>query len=114
MNALQLNPPLVVSTPLGDGWAHVMIDYGPQTNPVFTVELESGDFKSFTTEQLKSCGNKTFEFKRGTQPPSEHHQVNHDLCNGCGGTGKSFWGGIVEPCISCLGSGNNLVKEKTP
>lgn len=29
---VQLNPPLPVTTPKGDAWAHLVIDYGPEAD----------------------------------------------------------------------------------
>lgn len=39
---LQLNPPLHVVTPKGEGWARLVIDYGIDHNPVFVVDLFEG------------------------------------------------------------------------
>lgn len=58
MIALQLNPPLFVVTPKGDGIARVMIDYGPDMNPIFVVELnESRDILCFDMIDVKGSGN---------------------------------------------------------
>lgn len=95
MIALQLNPPLVVSTPLGDGWAHIMVDYGAAFNPCYVVELESGLFKNFSTEQLRSCGNHTFEFRRGKQCPA-CEDTGKVLSRAYDGEGYTF-----QPCRSC-------------
>ena len=36
----QLNPPLPMSTPKGDGLAHFVIDYGPETDLIWVVFME--------------------------------------------------------------------------
>ena len=36
----QLNPPLPLRTPKGDGLAHFVIDYGPETDLLWVVFLE--------------------------------------------------------------------------
>lgn len=38
---LQLNPPMHVMTPKGEAFARLVIDYGPDVNPVFVVDLFS-------------------------------------------------------------------------
>jgi hypothetical protein len=32
MSILQLDPPIPIITPKGDGYAHLLIDYGPENN----------------------------------------------------------------------------------
>lgn len=38
---LQLNPPIHVMTPLGEAFARLVIDYGPDLNSVWVVDLFS-------------------------------------------------------------------------
>lgn len=38
---LQLNPPIHVMTPLGEAFARLIIDYGPDLNSVWVVDLFS-------------------------------------------------------------------------
>lgn len=58
MIALQLNPPIFVVTPKGDGIARICFDYGPDMNPVFLVELnESRDWLCFDMIDCKGSGN---------------------------------------------------------
>ena len=59
MIAIQLNPPLFVVTPKGDGIARVIFDYGPDMNPVFLVELnESRDMLCFDMIDVKGSVNQ--------------------------------------------------------
>jgi hypothetical protein len=37
----QLNPPLPMKTPKGDGLAHFVIDYGPETNLMWVVFMDA-------------------------------------------------------------------------
>lgn len=39
---LQLNPPLPLKTPKGDGWAHLLIDYGQEHDLLWVVFLNKG------------------------------------------------------------------------
>ena len=38
---LQLNPPLPLQTVKGDGWAHFVIDYGPESALLWVVFMDS-------------------------------------------------------------------------
>ena len=37
----QLNPPVPLSTPKGDGWAHFVIDYGPEFDLIWVVFMDA-------------------------------------------------------------------------
>jgi hypothetical protein len=37
----QLNPPLPMETPKGSGWAHFVIDYGPETALLWVVFMDA-------------------------------------------------------------------------
>jgi hypothetical protein len=53
---------LWVETPLGDGQALFLIDYGPHENTIWTVALEkNGEIKHFNSNQVKLCFNNTFD-----------------------------------------------------
>lgn len=39
---LQLNPPIEVTTPLGHGWALLIIDYNININSIWVVRLDDG------------------------------------------------------------------------
>lgn len=54
---------LWVTTPLGDGQALFLIDYGPHENTVWVVALEKkGEIKHFNSNQINLCSNYTFGF----------------------------------------------------
>lgn len=37
---LQLSPPIPLSTPKGNGWAHFIIDYGPEHDLLWVVFID--------------------------------------------------------------------------
>lgn len=54
---LQLSPTLPVSTPLGDGEAIILIDYGHDVNTVWLVRLAGGIVKHFWSDDVRLYGN---------------------------------------------------------
>jgi hypothetical protein len=57
----EFNQLLHVETPLGDGIAILIIDYGPQVNTCWVVALEeNGAIKHFDANQIKLCKNDTY------------------------------------------------------
>lgn len=65
---IQLEPPVWVQTPLGDGRAIMMIDYGHDYNPIFLVQLDNGKFKSIDTNDCRGMENLTFSLPRPAKP----------------------------------------------
>lgn len=63
---LQLNPPLPLETPKGKGWAHLVIDYGPESDLIWVVFIdETCECWSFRNSEIKIQPNITI----GRQPP---------------------------------------------
>lgn len=57
---LQLNPPLPMNTPKGEGFAHVLIDYGPESDLYWTVFItETGEIWTFSNSEVRACKNIT-------------------------------------------------------
>jgi len=54
---LQLNPTLEVHTPLGDGEAMFIIDYGLNVNTVFVVRFAKGVIKHLYSDDIRIYGN---------------------------------------------------------
>jgi hypothetical protein len=54
---LQLNPTMEVHTPLGDGEALFIIDYGVNVNTVWVVRFEKGVVKHFYSDDIRVWGN---------------------------------------------------------
>lgn len=48
-----LNVPWYITTPLGNGWAHAIIDYGPWINPVLIFAHE--DTREMVCVDLCEC-----------------------------------------------------------
>ena len=57
---LQLNPPLPLVTPKGPGWAHAVIDYGPESNLLWVVFLDAGgECWAFQNPEIRMQPNVT-------------------------------------------------------
>lgn len=57
---LQLNPPLPVLTPKGDGHAHILIDYGPESDLYWTVFITAtGEIWTFSNRDVRAGKNIT-------------------------------------------------------
>lgn len=54
---LQLNPTMEVHTPLGDGEAMFIIDYGVNVNTVWIVRLPKGVIKHFYSDDIRVYDN---------------------------------------------------------
>jgi hypothetical protein len=66
---LQLNPPLWVTTPLGEGHALVLIDYGPSINTVWLVHLfETGKVTHVDSSEVRVMGNAMWGIPHPEQP----------------------------------------------
>lgn len=71
MIALQLNPPIPVVTPKGDGLARIAFDYGPDLNPVFLVELnDSREWLCFDMIDMRGSGNPMWNLAHPDTPES--------------------------------------------
>jgi hypothetical protein len=57
MVMLQLNPTIEVSTPLGDGEAFFIIDYGLNTNTVWVCRMDGGFVKHIWSDDIKIYDN---------------------------------------------------------
>lgn len=57
---LQLNPPLPMLTPKGEGFAHVLIDYGPELDLYWTVFITAtGEVWTFSNRDVRASKNIT-------------------------------------------------------
>ncbi len=57
---LQLNPPIFLQTPKGEGLCHFLIDYGPEDNLYWTVFItETGECWTFSNPEIRACKNIT-------------------------------------------------------
>lgn len=57
MIALRLEPTLEVTTPLGEGKAFIMLDYGLDVNTVWVVRMRGGIVKHFYSNDIRIHDN---------------------------------------------------------
>lgn len=58
MNLLQLNPPIPLNTPKGQGMAWLVIDYGPEHNLMWTVAIDAtGEIWTFSNSEVRAQKN---------------------------------------------------------
>ena len=57
---LQLNPPLPVMTPRGKAMAHILIDYGPEHDLIWTCFEADGEVWSWRNQDIRAETNITF------------------------------------------------------
>ena len=73
MTILQLNPPIPLVCPKGRGYAHLVIDYSPEHDLMFTIFIDSGEFAgqcwTFSNRHITIQNNITLD--RGV-PKSDH------------------------------------------
>ena len=66
---LQLNPPIWVQTPLGEGHALLVIDYGPSVNTVWAVHLfDTGRLVHVDSSELRVMGNEMYGIPHPKRP----------------------------------------------
>jgi uncharacterized cupin superfamily protein len=57
---LQLNPPIPMNTPKGEGFAHILIDYGPESDLYWTVLITAtGEIWTYPNHQVRATKNIT-------------------------------------------------------
>lgn len=57
---LQLNPPLPLITPKGKAWAHIVIDYGPESDLIWVCfSARNGECWSWPNKLVKMQENIT-------------------------------------------------------
>jgi hypothetical protein len=65
---LQLDPPIWVTTPLGEGFALLVIDYGPALNSIWVVHIFSdGQLVHVESSDIRVMGNEMYAIKH---PPA--------------------------------------------
>lgn len=59
-NLIQLNPPLPIVTPLGEGLAHVLIDYGIEHDLMWVCfQNETGECWTWSNKDIRADKNIT-------------------------------------------------------
>jgi hypothetical protein len=57
---LQLNPPIPLITPKGEGWAHLLIDYSQEHDLIWVVFVDTtGECWSFENKEIRINKNLT-------------------------------------------------------
>jgi hypothetical protein len=57
---LQLDPPIPMNTPKGEGFAHLVIDYGPESDLYWTVLItETGEIWTYANRHVRASKNIT-------------------------------------------------------
>jgi len=57
---LQLDPPIPMNTPKGEGFAHFVIDYGPESDLYWTVLItETGEIWTYANRHVRASKNIT-------------------------------------------------------
>lgn len=68
---LQLNPPLPMLTPKGEGYAHILIDYGPESDLYWTVFITAtGEVWTFSNHDVRASKNITLG-RRCVEKPAQ-------------------------------------------
>ncbi|MCK0537328.1 hypothetical protein [Alcanivorax quisquiliarum] len=68
---LQLNPPLPLWTPKGEGFAHILIDYGPEMDLFWTVLITAtGEIWTFANHEVRASKNITLGRTRTDTRPT--------------------------------------------
>lgn len=79
----QLNPPLPMSCPKGEGFAHFLIDYGPESDLYWTIfVMETGEVWTYANKHVRASKSIT--------PGRTLAKVEPPLCEdeGCPHRGK--------------------------
>lgn len=72
---MQLNPPLWVNTPLGEGHALLVIDYGPSLNTVWAVHIfEDGRLVHIDSSEIRCMGNEMYGISHPGIPKRTMHK----------------------------------------
>lgn len=66
---LQLNPPIHVSTPKGEGLTLLIFDYGPTVNSIWGVQLcATGAFIHVDSSEIRIMGNEMYAIPDPLRP----------------------------------------------
>ncbi len=67
---VQLNPPLPLETPKGSGWAHFVIDYGPESHLMWVVFMDAdGACWTVANPEIRMASNWTLSRLRPEDRP---------------------------------------------
>jgi hypothetical protein len=71
MTILQLDPPIPLKTPKGEGFAHLVIDYSQEHHLLWVVFLdETGECWAFSNSEVRMVDNPSLgRLIAGSRPP---------------------------------------------
>jgi hypothetical protein len=73
---LQLNPPIPMNTPKGEGFAHIWIDYGPESDLYWTVLIIStGEIWTYANRYVRASKNITLGRLDPSIPPDHQSET---------------------------------------
>ncbi|MEP7185037.1 MAG: hypothetical protein ABI767_04300 [Rhodanobacter sp.] len=78
---LQLNPPIPMNTPNGEGFAHILIDHGPESDLYWTVLItETGEICTYANKHVRASKNITLGRVNPASPSQPALQASpHEL-----------------------------------
>ncbi|MEO7050071.1 MAG: hypothetical protein ABI128_00245 [Rhodanobacter sp.] len=69
---MQLNPPIPLNTPKGEGFAHLVLDYGPESDLYWTVLItETGEIWTYANKYVRASKNITLGRIQPAPPPHD-------------------------------------------
>lgn len=75
---LQLNPPIPVTTPQGDGFAHFLIDYSSEYDLYWVVFLDkSGECWTYGNKDIRAQKNITLGRKQISKPELQQRDLTN-------------------------------------
>jgi hypothetical protein len=87
---LQLNPPIPVTTPMGKGWAHILIDYSQEHDLLWVVFLdETGECWTLPNRDIRIQSNLSLGRRDGKKNLEQSHARAVEPAD----KGVSYWGG---------------------
>jgi hypothetical protein len=87
---LQLNPLLPILTPKGEGFAHFLIDYGPESDLYWTVFITAtGEIWTFSNREVRASKNITLGRTHVELPPPSLDENRRDEIRRHGANGHA-------------------------
>lgn len=87
MSMLQLDPPIPMVTPKGEGFAHILLDYGPESDLYWTVLItETGEIWTYANRHVRAAKNITLGRTHPRAPADVPGTIPFRGNNGSGAT----------------------------
>ena len=86
MSMLQLDPPIPMTTPKGEGFAHILLDYGPESDLYWTVLItQTGEIWTYANRHVRATKNITLGRTDPDRPPADD-SARHAVSRGSAGS----------------------------